>query len=408
MQSYPITFATEGLLQRMAVAAAAALLTACGGGGESNVAATAQAPASSTAQSLAVPNRSLLPAHAGPSGNVVCNNQIIAAVSLDSVFVPANAACRLEGTTLIGSVQVAPGASLEAQGVRVSGSLQADGAAHVVLVGNSHITGALQLHQGGSASISGSSIVGDLQVQAMSGSVQVSGNQVGGSVQAFGNRGGVTLTDNMMQGNLQCGENLPAPVFAGNLAASADGQCLGGEAGGGGGSGSGGNPPPVLSGNVTCIGLRIGDVPLDSVIVPAGAQCTLEGTVLNGNIEVGAGARLVANAVQVTGGMVADGAAELTLGSGSRIGGSVQMVRGGVASIIGNTVLGDLQIDSMRGVVSASGNRVSGNLQAMANRGGIALLANTFGGVMQCKDNRPAPTGRGNVATLKEDQCLRL
>jgi hypothetical protein len=405
MNPHPTTFVEQRRLLPLAVAVAA-LLAACGGGGESDVEAAAQAQTGSTAQTQAVPNRSLLPAPAGLRGNVTCNNQIIGAVSLDSVFVPANAACRLEGTTLIGSVQVGQGASLQAQAVRVAGDLQAEGAAHVALAGDSRIMGSLQVRQGGSASVNGSYVAGDVQLESMAGSVLASGNQVGGSVQAFGNRGGVTLTDNVMQGNLQCGENLPAPVFSGNVAASADGQCLGGEAGGGG-SGGGGNPP-LLSGNVTCVGLRIGALALDSVIVPAGASCTLEGTRLNGNIEVGAGAKLVASAVQVTGGVVADGAAELTLGSGSSIGGSVQMVRGGVASITGSTVLGNLQVDNMGGAVSASGNRVSGNLQAMANRGGVALLANTFGGVMQCKDNRPAPTGSGNVATLKEDQCLRL
>lgn len=397
----------------LAVAGAVMWLSACGGGGEAAPEVNASTARDVRASATGVPATSLAPGPANLSGNVTCTNQAIGAVNLDSVVVAPNSACKLEGTVLVGKVQVGSGASLEAVGIRAAGGVQADGAAHVALSGASHIGGSVQIVQGGSAHVNGNTITGDLQFDLMSGSVAASGNQIGGSLQAFGNLGGVTMTDNRMSGNLQCGENLPLPSFSGNIAASADGQCLGGNTGGSSGGGAGGNPPPLpspapLSGNVTCVGLAIGALRLDSVIVPAGASCTLQDTVLNGSIEVGANARLIANGVQVTGGLVADGAAELTLGSASSVGGSVQIARGGPASITGAAIRGDLQVDDMRGNVSLSTNRVGGNFQAMANRGGLQVLGNAFGGVMQCKDNLPAPTGSGNTATLKEDQCLGL
>jgi hypothetical protein len=63
----------------------------------------------------------------------------------------------------------------------------------------------------------------------------------------------------------------------------------------------------------------------------------------------------------------------------------------------------------MAGPVSATGNQVRGNIQVLFNRGGVALNGNvTNTGVMQCKENLPAPTGGGNVAAAKEDQCVGL
>jgi hypothetical protein len=321
-------------------------------------------------------------------------------------------ACRLTGTTVRGSVQVEPGGVLIAGDVDVAGSVQGSQAAHLQLSGAaSRIAGSVQAEGGGSLLVEDARVTGDVFANGLLDLVEVRSAQVGGNVQITDNRGGGAIVGNRINGNLQCTGNLPAPLASDNVAAQIENQCRaggggGGSGGGGGGGGSGGTPP--LSGNVTCIGLTIGAIRLDSVIVPAGASCTLLGTRLLGSLEVGANARLIADGVAITGNIVSDAAAELSVGGTSSVGGSVQVQRGQAATLAGLSITGDLQIDAMAGPVSASDNRVGGNLQAMANRGGALFVANRMSGVMQCKDNLPPPTGSGNVATLKEDQCRGL
>jgi hypothetical protein len=390
------------LSNTLALVGTVCLLAACGGGSSSD--STAAPSASVRTQSVA--SVALPPAPTGLSGNVTCNNFVIGAVALDSVIVPANAACRLEGTSLNGSLLVGTAATAEAIGISARGSVQAEGAAHVALTGSSNVIGAVQIKQGYSAQVSGNRLTGDVQIDAMRGTVLVSGNQVGGNVQVVGNFGGASVTDNAIKGNLQCKENVPPPVASGNVAALIEDQCLA-SAGGSGGPGGGG-PTPPLAGNVTCSNFAIGAVALDSVIVPDNASCSLEGTRLNGSLLVGTHARVTATGVRVTGNVQAEGAASVLLGGASNIGGSVQLKQGGAATVSGAAIIGDLQIDAMRGPVAASGNRISGGLQVMANRSGVSLTANTIGGAMQCKDNQPAPTGSGNVASIKEDQCRPL
>lgn len=396
-------------------------LAACGGGGGDSDGATAAANDAAAAvdqrlNALAA-QPALPPAPAGLAGNVTCVNQTLGAIALDSVFVPANAACRMEGTRLVGNVTVGAGASLDAVGIAANGSLQAEGAAHVALTGPSSIGGSVQVMRGDSVRVEGARITGDLQVDALRGAVTLLTNRVGGSLQAVGNRGGVLIESNTMDGNLQCSENLPAPVATGNRAASFDGQCATGAGpavpgtGGGSSGGSGGGTVPApgpLSGNVTCNGLRLGAVALDTVIVPAGAACVLEGTSMIGSLLVGQGASVSATGVRVNGNLQAEGAAMTSLGGASRIGGSVQIKDGQSASLTGATIAGDLQIESMSGPVSASGNRLGGNLQATGNRGGVALLSNRMEGALQCTGNLPAPTGSGNVASVRQEQCRNL
>lgn len=389
-------------------------LAACGGGGGDAEPATSAAATVERRLSALAAQPALPPAPAGLSGNVTCVNQSIGASSLDSVTVPANAACRLEGTRLIGSITVGTGASLDAVGIAANGNLQAEGAAHVVLTGVSSVGGSVQVVRGDSVRIEDARITGDLQLEALRGSAAALGNRVGGSLQAVGNRGGVLIDGNTIDGNLQCSENLPAPVATGNVAASFDGQCAAGGSpagGGAGGAGSGGGTVPApgpLSGNVTCNGLRIGPVALDTVIVPAGASCVLEGTSMIGSLLVGQGASVSATGVLVNGNLQAEGATMTTLGGSSRIGGSVQIKDGQSASITGAIIVGDLQVESMSGPVSASGNRLGGNIQATGNRGGVVLLSNRMEGALQCTGNLPAPTGSGNVASIRQDQCRDL
>jgi hypothetical protein len=392
----------------LAIAGAVALLAACGGGGDADL-ATAEAQADPAAvadegreQALAYTLPALRAAPAGLSGNLSCANLRVGAVTVDNVEVPAGMACRLTGTIVRGSVQVAPGGILLAgSAVQVAGSVQGDMAAHVQVTGTgSRIGGNYELEGGGSATLTGVQVGGDVFVNGLTDVVSLKNTRVTGGMQFTDNLGGGEISGNRITGNLQCTGNLPAPLVANNTAKSIEDQCIPG--------GGVTPPPPPLSGNVTCVNFTIGAIRLDSVIVPDGASCTLLGTILNGTVEVGATSRLTAESVNVTGDLKADGAAELRISGASRVGGSVQVQRGAAASITGMSVTGDMQINAMAGLATASGNRITGNMQVVGNRGGVALTSNTMGGVMQCKENLPAPTGSGNVATLKEDQCLGL
>lgn len=128
----------------------------------------------------------------------------------------------------------------------------------------------------------------------------------------------------------------------------------------------------------------IGAVSLDNLRVPSGATCRLSGT----TIKVESGARLTATKVRVIGNIQAEGHQSVSLTS-STVGGSVQLMQGGSASIGSNRITGDVQSFENRGTQTISNNRIGGNLQ--------------------CKENVPAPKGSGNtVGGNAEDQCRRL
>ena len=81
-----------------------------------------------------------------------------------------------------------------------------------------------------------------------------------------------------------------------------------------------------------CTG-ALGAQRFENLEVPAGANCTLNGTVVDGNITVGNNARLVAGAVTVGGNIQADGAVAVTVNNNAKVGGSVQLKDGGSASL---------------------------------------------------------------------------
>jgi len=164
---------------------------------------------------------------------------------------------------------------------------------------------------------------------------------------------------------------------------------------------------PVAAEEYRCTG-RVGAVGLDNIFVPDGARCVLERTRAKGNIVVGEGASLYATSVSINGNLQAEGAADVQVGGNSTFGGSVQLVKGGSATIARARINGDILFDENHGLLSAQGNVLGGDLQAFKNLGGISLINNRMKGNLQCKENIPAPTGRGNQAASKEDQCARL
>lgn len=208
------------------VLSVALLLAACGGGGggDINEGATAGAagpPGGEPAFALNLPPLAIRDGQE----TVTCTNGSIGARSLDTVFVPNDAACQLNGTRLRGSIIVGARSTLEASAVQVIGNLQAEGASSVRVGNAPKFGGSIQIKQGGAAEIAGAVIGGDLQLDAQSGALRAQANRITGSLQAVGNRGGVALSDNRINGNLQCKENAPAPTGGNNVAALKEDQC---------------------------------------------------------------------------------------------------------------------------------------------------------------------------------------
>ncbi len=155
----------------------------------------------------------------------------------------------------------------------------------------------------------------------------------------------------------------------------------------------------------------IGAATVDNLRVPSGATCTLNGTKVKGTIKVERGARLFANGVNVVGNIQSEGFQTVSVKEGSTVGGSVQLENGqsdGLGRIASTRINGDLQLFSNRARMVARGNTILANLQAVSNTGGLVIQNNRISENLQCKQNSPPPTGGGNVAGDKEDQCARL
>lgn len=163
----------------------------------------------------------------------------------------------------------------------------------------------------------------------------------------------------------------------------------------------------ALAEETRCTG-RIGAVALDNIQVPDGATCFLNGTRANGTLKVGRGASLFATSISINGNIQGEGANNVSVGGASFVGGSVQVVQGRAANVSGASINGDLLYDLQTGPVVARSNMIGGNLQAFANAGGVSVIGNLIKGNLQCKENVPPPTGGGNRASSKEDQCEGL
>jgi hypothetical protein len=154
----------------------------------------------------------------------------------------------------------------------------------------------------------------------------------------------------------------------------------------------------------------IGAKTVDNLRVPQGASCTLEGTKVQGTIKVENAANLVAKNVRVIGNVQSQGFKNIKL-VGSTVGGSVQLengLEGGFGNVSRTKVNGDVQYFSNEAKMAARDNTMLANLQVVGNSGGVTLTDNRISENMQCKENVPPPTGGGNRAGDKEDQCAAL
>ena len=168
--------------------------------------------------------------------------------------------------------------------------------------------------------------------------------------------------------------------------------------------------PVALTEERTCRG-TIGATTVDNLRVPQGASCTLNGTTVKGTVKVESRAKLYANGVRVIGNIQSEGFQTIVVREGSRVGGSVQLENGrsgGIGKVISSRVDGDLQFFSNKARMVARSNTLLANLQAESNTGGLVIKNNTISENLQCKHNNPPPTGGGNTAGDKENQCRKL
>ena len=159
--------------------------------------------------------------------------------------------------------------------------------------------------------------------------------------------------------------------------------------------------------DTVCTG-TLGEITVDNIVVPDGRSCTLNGTRVEGNVFVLTRATLSASEVRVDGNIQAEGARAAYVNAGSFVGGNIQIVQGGSATIKRTRVNGDIQLFENSRKLVARRNRVGGNMQVFQNTGGVRLLNNRIAENLQCKENNPPPTGGGNIAGDKEDQCAGL
>ena len=146
-----------------------------------------------------------------------------------------------------------------------------------------------------------------------------------------------------------------------------------------------------------------------SVIVPDDATCTLDGTTVQGSIVVKSRATLRATGVTLSGTVAGEGPGTVDVRSSS-IGNGVSISKGGAGR------LGHAGLEQRHGRTPA--RRRPRYRRAERQRGRRQhpgehehRRADDTGRIvngLQCQDNRPAPTGGGNVAAQKQGQCLAL
>jgi len=330
----------------------------------------------------------------------------VGAVTKDNIDVPDGATCTLTGTHVEGNIIVGTGSTLNASGVRVDGNVQAEGSSKVEVYGSSTVGGSIQVKQGGGAYVDRVDVDGDIQLESNAKMLEVNHNTVGGNVQIFTNLGGASITNNVIDGDLQCKQNNPAPTGGDNQAASFEDQCEGFD-------GTPSDDPPVVDpppggggggDDFVCRSAISGNT-YENVVVPDFATCTLDGTTVNGNINVGTGSTLIASDVFVDGNVQAEGSTKVTVQENSTVIGDIQVKQGGAAFVDRVNVDGDIQFESNTSDLNASRNVVGGNIQVFSNSGGASITDNRIDGNLQCKSNYPPPIGARNQAASLEDQC---
>lgn len=177
---------------------------------------------------------------------------------------------------------------------------------------------------------------------------------------------------------------------------------------------------------VICRG-SVGARTLDSIYVPAGRSCWLNGTYLKGSIKIYGKGNLYASKIRLLGSIQSDSYSRVRVWD-SAIGGSVQLKGTGISDVRRTPISGSIQTEGHStalnhsnrirgsiqlikgGAIDTRSNTVTGDVQIFENRyGSKPIYGNIIYGNLQCKENAPAPYGaRNQVHGNKEDQCRRV
>jgi thermitase len=204
-----------------------------------------------------------IPRPAPTVGDVQCRGTL-GAVIATTVTVPRSAQCTLNGTRVTGDIKVGSGATLNATGVTVGGSVEGIGVTMVALTSSS-VGGSVVVKEGSAATLDRVTIGGSVQLEKNRRALRVTGSTISGSLQAKENSGGLTIQSNtsgtvqaeknqgilpligniingdvqvkensgtitirsnqLPNGALKCENNSPTPTGGGNVAKQREGQC---------------------------------------------------------------------------------------------------------------------------------------------------------------------------------------
>ena len=142
--------------------------------------------------------------------------------------------------------------------------------------------------------------------------------------------------------------------------------------------------------------------------IPRDTKCVISDLFVAGNLRLDAGASVVGSDIRVNGNVEAKGADQLTL-TDALIFGDLRFEDGGSVSLRESHVDGKVELKSNLGSIELQDNVIDDEAKLEKNRGGpFRVVGNTIDGKLECKENDPPPTGSGNVADEKTDQCSGL
>jgi hypothetical protein len=165
--------------------------------------------------------------------------------------------------------------------------------------------------------------------------------------------------------------------------------------------------PAAAAGNVTCQGVLSGPV-TGNVLVPRGAECSLEFADVSGNVTAQFDATVSVLGSTVGGNYTCNNCEQAHL-QGSTVDGNLQISHEKQYSVITNsTIRGNLQINDSRTdlvLFFIDSNEIRGNLSFNNNEGLAFITDNTIAGNLTCQNNDPAPASFGNTAKSMKGQC---
>ena len=165
--------------------------------------------------------------------------------------------------------------------------------------------------------------------------------------------------------------------------------------------------PAAAAGNVTCEGVLSGSVG-GNVIVPNGAECSLDFADVSGNVIAQIDATVSILGSTVGGNYTCNNCEQAHL-EGSTIDGNYNISHEKQFSVITNsTIKGNLQINASRTdlvLFFIDTNEIGGNLLFNDNEGLAIIADNTITGNLICQNNDPSPLSIGNTAKSMKGQC---